>query len=118
MQVKDLASALSMDDTFIGKAIRGGHLSACMMRGSGHGRKMRYRITRSNALLWVWRNEHGSREMLTAAMQLHCPKLLNRILATPATAEPFKAATHAAHAAPKAAAKPEPMLTPELDLFR
>jgi hypothetical protein len=87
MQIKDLAHAVSMDETFIGKAIRCGNLTACMMRGSGLGRKMRYRITRSNALRWVWQNELGDRAMISLALAQQCPAMMQHITAASAPPE-------------------------------
>lgn len=117
MQIKDLACAITMDETFIGKAIRAGHLTACMMRGSGMGRKMRYRITRSNALLWIWRNELGDRSMMRAALELHCPALLTRITAEPATPEACATGAHKQPARRVAAAQRQTAPTGQLDLF-
>lgn len=63
----------------ISAACKEGMIIATSTNVKGRGNVKRYRITKSNLIIYLWQAESGDKEMLRAAMRDLCPRILKEI---------------------------------------
>lgn len=81
----ELADAVGLHESTIARAVQAGKIEGLLINMRGHGKTMRYRITKAAAVRWLWNNTNQDRTLLRAAMETECPKLLKLIESQPVT---------------------------------
>lgn len=70
---------LNRDGATISAACKSKQITTTAANFRGRCNQRSYRITKSNLIAWLWKNEQGDKAILRAAMQDLCPKILRAL---------------------------------------
>ena len=79
LSADEAGQVLGRDGATISAACKSGQITTTASNFRGRGNQRRYRITKSNLIAWLWKNEQGDRSILRAAMLDLCPKILRTL---------------------------------------
>jgi hypothetical protein len=75
----ELAEILGCHRNSVTEAIRKGWLEGTMTTMRGLGEKPRYQVQKAAAVLWIWRNTTGNRDVLRETLAEKAPHILRMI---------------------------------------
>lgn len=79
LSTDEAGQVLDRDGASISAACKDGRITSTAANFKGRGNQRSYRITKSNLIHWLWKNEQGDKAMLRAAMADICPRILKAI---------------------------------------